>query len=383
MTESPSWEEVLTGISISSNHVQVASSGQRWTETFRRLEMVAERIRTAASRSRQGWTGEGAEAFRDHLEKIAKAIDDIVRHHRSLGPGLHSAAEHLRTATGGIPIPPFFQEEVQSKQGMYSANGGAHDIAAGRVRQYLDENYPHSPEANLQYIETHGGTARSAYQTLVGQYAGVQIPQPTRVSAPAVRAGSVASTTGSTVPKTNPLTTSGLGQTGLGMPMSGMPMGGLPMGGLPIGGLPSTGLPGGDLPSTELPELPELPELEPLPDTGGLAGAGPLGSGGFGGGGLGIGGGGFGGGIPLPDLGPTAQPSAAMTAGQALSGAPTRGTTQAGGITSSTAASAMGMAPMGMGPHGPTGGETTTQLYEDDKQIFGPGDQDLPSGVLD
>jgi len=382
MTGSPSWEEVLTGISISSNHVQVASSGVRWTQTFRQLEMVAERIRTAASRSRQGWTGEGAEAFRDHLEKIAKAIDDIVRHHRSLGQGLNTAAEHLRTATGGIPIPPFFQEEVQSKQGMYSANGGAHDIAAGRVRQYLDENYPHSPEANLQYIETHGGTARSAYQTLVGQYAGVQIPQPTRVSAPVVRAGSVASTTGSTVPKTNPLTTPGLGQTGLGMPMSGMPLGGMP-----IGGLPTTGLPGGDLPSTELPptELPEPSEFEPLPDTGGLAGAGPLGTGGFGGGGggLGIGGGGFGGGIPLPDLGPTAQPSAAMTAGQAMSGASTRSTTQTGGIASSTAASAMGMAPMGMGPQGQSGAEATTQLYEDDKQIFGPGDQDLPSGVLD
>ena len=46
---------------------------------------------------------------------------------------------------------------------------------------------------------------------------------------------------------------------------------------------------------------------------------------------------------------------------------------------------AVGMAPMGagLGGHGGPGGETGTQLFEDDKQIFGPGNQDLPGGVLE
>jgi hypothetical protein len=73
-----------------------------------------------------------------------------------------------------------------------------------------------------------------------------------------------------------------------------------------------------------------------------------------------------------------------MTSEQAMTGAPARNPTTAGGVATGAGTSAVGLTPMGHGPGGHEGGEIGTNLFEDDKQIFGPDDRDLPSGgVLD
>jgi hypothetical protein len=136
--------------------------------------------------------------------------------------------------------------------------------------------------------------------------------------------------------------------------------------------------PGAELPpGSEPPELPDYDDdLSDLPSTK-LAGAGKLGGG--------VGGFGGPGGIPLPDIGPAVSTPGAMAGASGFTGAAGRGAAGTAGLAAGGAATAMGMAPMM--PHGgmPTspGGETGTELIEDDKQIFGPGNQDLPSGVLD
>jgi hypothetical protein len=367
MPDEPSWEEIVNRVTISSNYLMLQSSAELWEISLRRMEAVADRIRELARRTRESWTGPGAEAFYAHLERLASALDQVKMHHQAVVPGLRAAAGHLETAVRTIPIPDQMVPQVRDRQAMYSRAGVIDGVEPGLFRRfYISIGYE-------DFFGYYSSSARAAYRTLCSEYERDvhSLPAGTPVDVPGVnRDGAHGPTTATRRPGplNQTLPPGMMNQPFTGVPGTGMPATGLPETGMP----PPTGLP----PTSELPELPD-DDLSEFP-TGGtrLAGAGKLGGG--------VGGIGGPDGIPIPDIGPAVSPGA-MAGGQTAFSSAAGRTATAGGLTAGHAATAMGMAPMVPpvgGPANPTG-ETGSQLIEDDKQIFGPGNQDLPSGVLD
>ena len=390
MPEDLSWEEIVNRVTIASNYLMVRSSADQWEAAFKRTEAVADSIRQLARRTGQTWTGPGAQAFYAHLEKLAKALDDVRTHHVGVVPGLRACATDLETAVRSIPIPTDKVPEVRDRQAMYSRAGVIDEVSPGIFRQaFYQVGYE-------DLFGMYSSQARQAYQKLRDDYERDlhALPEGRQVDVPGAGRGrqtpGARGGPGTTRPPNNMMP--GMMNPNMMNPnMMNPNMMNPNMMGMPTTGMPTTSNlpapPDTQMPSTEIP-TPSLsdPSLDPTRMGGpGLAGIGKLGGGPGGiGGGLGPGG------IPLPDIGPSVGPPGGMTGAQTaqtlLTGAAGRGgATTPGGLTPGSASSAVGMAPMGagLGGHGGPGGETGTQLFEDDKQIFGPGNQDLPGGVLE
>ncbi len=384
MADDLSWEEIVNRVTISSNYFMVDISADRWVVAFQRIEKLADAVRELAKKSQASWKGAGANAFYDHLEKIAKALDETTRQHRSVVPRMRLCAEHLRNAVTSIPIPNWMIDEVKSKQTGYCQSGIVDVVQQNKFRRFEYEGYRYNwTEAELDkyWYEPHHKQALQAYNTLCKNYQedAAAIPPGTKVSVPGVASGSRNSTsagpgkTPSGLKNTSASTLPG-STAGLGMPSTSMPSTGIPAAGLTT---PTLATP--DMPVSGMPTMPELSD----PTSGGLAGVGALDK-------LakGLGGGG-GGGVGVPDLGPTASlPAGAMTgvgAGPDAIGMRGRAAVSGvGGVNPQAAGSTMGMAPGSGGAGAPVEGAATgTELTEQDKQMFGRQDQDLPGGVLD
>jgi hypothetical protein len=383
VAEDVSWEEIVNRVTMASNYHMVQGSADLWQVTFERIEKVATALRDLARQSKQSWTGPGANAFYDHIGALAKALDEIKRRHEGIVSGLRACGDDLEAAVRTIPVPPWMEGKVRGGQSAYAKSGVADDIAPNAIRSYLYQKFPASERYVEEYMLSYSSTAHAAYDRLKMKYEGdlAKIPRGEKVPVPGVNRDArkgTGKTNGASGQSKTPGTGSGLPST-TGLPtapaVSGLPnpsSGALP---------PGLNIPPPSIPDYSLPDLstPDLPRgLSDLGDLGGssLAGAGDFGAGGGGGGSLG-----------LPAIGPLAHPSPAMVAandamagGQGRLGGPGSGS----GVTGQSN-SAVGVTP-GAGAaagHPGQGGETGTQLHEDDKQMFGSRDHELPGGVLD
>lgn len=171
MAEEPTWEEVVNRVTVASNYFLVKNAADHWTVTFRRIEQLADHVRELSRQSGQSWTGPGAQAFQDHLEKIAKSLDLVTQHHRAVVPALRSCAQHLEAAVHAISIPPWLEADVRANQRAYTDAGVLDDIAPNAFRSWLYQNFPQSERYVEEYVLTYGDQARQAYQRLREQYA--------------------------------------------------------------------------------------------------------------------------------------------------------------------------------------------------------------------
>jgi hypothetical protein len=408
----PSWEEVVSWVSVGSSSGALRESSQRWQSVFSHLETLQSDVnRLQRDIERASWAGHTADALTDHLYKVATAVRGIIDGHRRIVGGLQDAAGHLDTAVSAIRVPEYVKPEATQRQATFASSG--------QLTEYrTNEFYERMPWISMGYDPTGGeaeasanlgqrfwlaynnymATADSTRQELMKAYAtdantigtGNKVASPQLAGAAGAKAGAGAGagakTTGSDALSTGisnpsmpmagmtpsmssaPLSTAGLdpgtlppGLAGSGLSSadlgsSGLAGSGLGASGLGLSGLDSSGLPKGG---------------------GGLAGLKPLGAGGAGMGGFG--------GIGPAGLGPSVSPEEMIgdTPGGAAAGRVAGGA--AAGLTGA-GGSAMGMMPGGAGAGMPTdtSGQTETKLIEDDKYIFGPrvSDRDLPGDVI-
>ncbi|MDW5327941.1 hypothetical protein [Plantactinospora sp. KLBMP9567] len=409
----PSWEEIVSWVTVASNYAKVSEAQQRWEAAFTQVEAVRDRLKDLSGKT-SDWKGSGGDAFRAHLAEMVAALTVTSDRHRSIVHGLNESAAYLRQAVRTIPIPSWMYDTVQAERQSFDSGGVFADVAPGAFWQGLERlvsgGYPIANELRKdveEFVRNHEEQAQQAYRVLRQGYGSAMTHFPesgARATVPGARSApgaapktgqdaGAARTTG------DPSTT---GQPAAQNPLAQQPAAAaattptIPTATTPQ--LPSVTTPDLELPDSGAGHLPDpLPGIEPGDgfesddpgfglagigvDLGSGVGAGSLGgAGGIGGGGVaGIGGVG---GAKLPPIGPAVTlPEGVMAAAAAARdrrvAAPGAGGAGAGAVP--------GMMPMmgGMGPGQREDRRTADNewLTDEPEETFAP-DRSTPPGVI-
>ncbi|MFC8903823.1 WXG100 family type VII secretion target, partial [Micromonospora sp. NPDC057140] len=336
-----SWEDMAREVLVEGRPADVQSAALGWKELIKNLDQVRESLEKNVKDIGAAWKGPAYEAFKTHIEGLAKnaksIVDDIDNPGRgkvSIVTTLETAASQLEDAQNKMPVPAACVGDV------LAARNGEITLGVGlfetRVTAELMGSWPVEQLGKVGdwvtgWFSDQEGDARKVYDEVNGNFKDRTMEVP----------GSVTPSSQNPGPTEVPNLGGGPGAGGAG----GVP----PVGGMPTsGGLDPTsppgidGLPGLDdgRPDFESTTHPDLNPVTDLPDTGsvdpgglddgygtGLAGAGAptttgLGAGGGLGGGAGPSGGGAGGGIPGGGaLGKTVSPGLPPMLGGGAAGA--------------------------------------------------------------
>jgi hypothetical protein len=107
-----SWEDMAREVLVEGNPAKVQSAALGWKELIKNLNQVKESLETNVKDLGKTWKGPAYEAFKTHIEGIAKKIDGIVDDIDKPGRGkvsivttLETAAKQLEDAQNKMPIP--------------------------------------------------------------------------------------------------------------------------------------------------------------------------------------------------------------------------------------------------------------------------------------
>ncbi|MFI6821778.1 WXG100 family type VII secretion target [Micromonospora sp. NPDC050187] len=357
-----SWEEMCQQVVIDGRPGDVASAALGWTELLKNLRSVKESLEKNATDLGTVWKGPAYDAFKTHVDEIAKStgrlIDD-AEEGDGIVHSLNAAADRLSAAQADFPIPASCVNDV------LEARNGHLTIGVGFFEAKVAPDFLGllDPIAGLaDWLNDRTDEAAQVYERVNNQYQGQASTMPGETSALPTQQ--------------NPnLETPNLETGGSGGGAGSVPS--LP-GGPGTGGLPGTT----DLPSTTNPDLPSTPDPDlgrdpgtDLPDTttpgfddtppgldddqygSGLASAGPTTTTGTGGlpstSGLGSGGG-LGGSGSVPGGGALGRPVATMM--PPMMGGGAAGAGRGGGKLGAGGRLGAGMAPGMLGGAGGAGG---------------------------
>ncbi|WP_229402649.1 WXG100 family type VII secretion target [Micromonospora okii] len=370
-----SWEEMAREVLVEGRPADVQSAALGWKELIKNVGQVQDSLEKNVKDIGAVWKGPAYEAFKTHVEGLAKnanalveAVDDPGRGKVSIVATLEAAARQLEEAQAKMPIPASCVGDV------LAARNGEITLGVGlfetRVKADLLGSWPVEQIGKLGdwvtgWFSDQEGDARKVYNEVNGNFKDRTMEAPSASPLTSLEPG----------PQEVPNLGGGpgAGPTGKVPSVGGPPK--MPGTGLPDGPTPGIGDPPKldgvkpDIPPSTHPDLSTRPPgtgTGNIPDTGypgvgrpdtdygtGLAGAGPapatsgLGSGGGLGGGAGLSGGGAGGGIPGGGaLGKAVSPGLPPMLGGGGAGAGGRG---AGGRLGGGKAGMGGMMGPGMG----------------------------------
>ncbi|GAA3734436.1 hypothetical protein GCM10022225_16010 [Plantactinospora mayteni] len=417
----PSWEEIVSWVTIASNYAMVAEAEQRWTAAFTQIDTLRDRLADLSAKTTD-WKGGGADAFRAHLGALIRALAVTSERHRTIVHGLNETAAYLRQAVRTIPIPSWMYETVQAERQSFDQGGVFVEVAPGSFWQGLERwvsgGYPIANELRKdveEFIRNHEEQAQQAYRVLRQGYGSAMTHFPesgTRAAVPGADSAQSAARNGSgrgagadKATGKQPGTAQQTAQNSQAQQQAATAATTTPTTTTPTTTpeTPPVATPGVTDPSTDPGYSPDpLPDIDP--DSGfdpddskfGLAGVGSdLGSGGgIGGPGLGGGlGGGIGGGAAglgglgggkLPPIGPAVTlPEGVMAA--AAAARDRRLATPAVGGGAAGMGAMQGMMPMmgapGLGPQGDQQTANNEWLTNEPAETFGP-DRSTPPGVI-
>ncbi|MFG1801781.1 WXG100 family type VII secretion target [Micromonospora carbonacea] len=337
-----SWEDMAREVLVDGRPADVQSAALGWKELIKNVDQVRESLEKNVKDLGVVWKGPAYEAFKTHIEGLAKnarsMVDDIDNPGRgkvSIVTTLETAASQLEDAQNKMPIPAACVGDVlAARNGEITLGVGLFEtrVTAEVMGSWPVEQLGKVGDWVTGWFSDQEGDARKVYDEVNGNFRDRTMEAP----------GSVTPSSLSTGPTEVPDLGGGPGAGGVG----GVPS---------VGGMPSTGGVGGGSPGGigTLPEVgdgkpdfgstthPDLTPVADLPDTGsvdpggldddygtGLAGAGGPATTGLGGGGLGGGSGaglstaGAGGGIPGGGaLGKTVSPGLPPMLGGGAAGA--------------------------------------------------------------
>ncbi|SCF38501.1 hypothetical protein GA0074695_6397 [Micromonospora viridifaciens] len=104
----PSWEEMCQQIVIDGRPGDVNSAAAGWEVLLKNLTTVKQNLETNVKDLNETWKGPAYEAFKSHVEGLAKRIGGVVddaQAHGGIAPSLRDAAERLHSAQAAFPIP--------------------------------------------------------------------------------------------------------------------------------------------------------------------------------------------------------------------------------------------------------------------------------------
>ncbi|WP_346536783.1 hypothetical protein [Micromonospora sp. DPT] len=104
----PSWEEMCQQIVIDGRPGDVTSAAFGWEQLLKNLNTVKQNLETNVKDLGETWKGPAYEAFKTHIEGLAKSTGEVVADAESRGGIVHSlkdAADKLSAAQAEFPIP--------------------------------------------------------------------------------------------------------------------------------------------------------------------------------------------------------------------------------------------------------------------------------------
>jgi hypothetical protein len=425
-----SWEAVVNQVRIPGRAENVAEAHERWRVVFECIQLAVDDLWAikAAIDARNNWQGPAADALVALVDAVQASLDRLWRSNRVFVHDLETTARQLAQALEKIRVPVWVVDDFRERRALYQREGYVTYYRDGEFWDRLEEQLPQmltlvtvsaaggaavgstvqgpagaavgaavgAGTAVTQLVATYGapflfhaGQARDAYQNLVAHYGAWGTPAAS-VALPAMTGAAMRAGLGPGFASSDDVRTADLG-----LPDT-------------VGAAAGTGQPGGDplgrlttgQPATRATDGPGSLTAPPV---GGLAGVSPLGPGAPGGGignsigsglpgGIGTGGigssgigtGGPGGGI---GAGVGGGPTAVMAGGNAGAAAAGGAGRLPAGAGAGHAGGAVGMVPAAMaggypGAAAPDPAASGTKLVEDDRQIFGPPDPSLTTGVL-
>ncbi|MEU2611857.1 hypothetical protein ABZ570_09780 [Micromonospora sp. NPDC007271] len=104
----PSWEEMCQQIVVDGRPGDVSSAAAGWEVLLKNLTTVKQNLETNVKDLNETWKGPAYEAFKTHVEGLAKRIGGVVDDAEANGgiaPALRDAAERLNAAQAAFPVP--------------------------------------------------------------------------------------------------------------------------------------------------------------------------------------------------------------------------------------------------------------------------------------
>ena len=289
----PSWEQIVTRVTLAGGAVAVTAAADTWEQTFRRVGDLAANLRDLADRTRHSWDGRSSHAFSTRLDDQAGRLNALVSTYGSLVRALRDCGTHLSAAVAAIPVPSDHVNDVLERRRQYLQTGTLRDIPEGTFRPTTA-----APEQAQEWLDEQHRRALRAYQRLRHEYARDLALFPTgAATAPGEHASNEAGTPppADTTPSTNIATSTG--PTAPGSPDR---------------------VPAPTVTEPDVGAAPPVPADDhsdrTLPWSGGLAGVAPVPGGS---------------GLPLAGLGPVVSPPALPSGPPSAGGATPIGTMQA------------------------------------------------------
>ncbi|MEH0819144.1 MULTISPECIES: WXG100 family type VII secretion target [unclassified Micromonospora] len=187
----PSWEEMCQQIVIDGRPGDVTSAAFGWEQLLKNLNTVKQNLETNVKDLGETWKGPAYEAFKTHIEGIAKSTGEVVADAESRAGIVHSlkdAADKLSAAQAEFPIPASCVNDV------LEARNARITISAGFFEMKVKPDFLGLADpisSMVDWFNDKTGDATKVYQQVSGQYLAIDggLDAPTSTAPPTVHDG--------------------------------------------------------------------------------------------------------------------------------------------------------------------------------------------------
>ncbi|MEV0808245.1 hypothetical protein [Micromonospora sp. NPDC050200] len=166
----PSWEEMCQQIVIDGRPGDVTSAAFGWEQLLKNLTTVKQNLETNVKDLGETWKGPAYEAFKTHIEGLAKSTGEVVADAESRGGIVHSlkdAADKLSAAQAEFPVPASCVNDV------LEARNGRITISAGFFEMKVKPDFLGLADpisSMVDWFNDKTGDATKVYEQVSGHY---------------------------------------------------------------------------------------------------------------------------------------------------------------------------------------------------------------------
>lgn len=187
----PSWEEMCQQIVIDGRPGDVTSAAFGWEQLLKNLNTVKQNLETNVKDLGETWKGPAYEAFKTHIEGIAKSTGEVVADAESragIVNSLKDAADKLSAAQAEFPIPASCVNDV------LEARNARITISAGFFEMKVKPDFLGLADpisSMVDWFNDKTGDATKVYQQVSGQYLAIDggLDAPTSTTPPTLDDG--------------------------------------------------------------------------------------------------------------------------------------------------------------------------------------------------
>ncbi|MDT5024548.1 MAG: hypothetical protein QOE61_974 [Micromonosporaceae bacterium] len=110
------WEDMVNKVCVAGRSDKVKGLALDWQAVFYNAATVSKNLRDGLKDLQDTWKGPAADDYREKIESIAKAIEQIEEDNKSIITMLQTAGDALATAQAVMPVPDYMLNEVQNRR---------------------------------------------------------------------------------------------------------------------------------------------------------------------------------------------------------------------------------------------------------------------------